>query len=248
MPEELENPQTPLASPTPQKADSPWMNLLVTVVLPVIILNQGTKHLGALPALVLALVFPLAYGVKEFAAKGKPSMLSCLGILNVLFTGGFALVRLSGIWFAVKEAVFPTLIGLFVFFSSYTRRPFMQFLFKNPQIINVELLDQHLNEKQQQESFLTLMRKSTQVLSLSFVVSAILNFGLAFKIFTPLDTTLNFDAQGEALNGQIAEMTKWSVPVIMVPSMIILTLIFFGVLRRVQALSGMTQDQLIKTQ
>ncbi len=238
---------TPPKKP-PQRPDSPWINLLVTVVLPVIILNQGTKHIGALPALIVALLFPLVYGLREFLTKGKPSMLSVLGILNVVFTGGFALVRLSGIWFAVKEAVFPTLIGLFVYLSSYTRKPFMLFLFKNPQIINVELLEQKLAGQQNESSFMTLMKTSTQVLSLSFVLSAILNFGLAWKIFIPLDAALSFEGQGEALNSQIAEMTKWSVPVIMLPSMIIVTGIFLWVLKRVQGLSGLTQDQLIKTQ
>ncbi len=234
-------------SPAQAKQENPWISILVTVVIPVIILNKGSKIIGPIPALFVALAFPLGYGIREMITSGKPSMLSALGVLNTLFTGGFALTRLSGMWFAVKEAVFPLLIGTFVFFSSFTRRPFMQFLFKNPQIINTEALDENLSKKGLTEDFILLMKSSTQLLSISFLVSAILNFGLAYHIFVPIATDISDDAQMEALNTQIAEMTNWSIPVIMVPSMIILGFIFFWVMKKVQAMSGLTQDELIRT-
>jgi hypothetical protein len=161
-------------------------------------------------------------------------------------TGGFALSGLTGIWFAVKEAAFPALIGLFVFASSWTGNPFVKKLFMNPQVMNLELIESRLLETGR-ERFNDLLKRSTLLFSGSFLVSAILNFGLAYYIFTDLPATLTEEEKSNLLNEQIAEMTQWSFVVIMIPSMIILGGILWYLIQGLEKTTGLPKDQLFRT-
>lgn len=214
----------------PQR-ENPWMNLLFNIALPVIILNKGGDHIGPTPALLLAMLFPLVYGLHDLYKTKKINWISVLGLLNVAFTGGFALLGKTGIWFAFKEAAFPLLIGVFVWASSFTQKPALGIFLLNPQAFQIDKMMAALDTPDKKTLFDQLVKKSTQYLSLSFLISAALNFGLAYKIFVvPVNAALSEAAQSQVLNEQIAEMTKWSFIVILIPSMIILLalILYFG--------------------
>jgi hypothetical protein len=102
-----------------------------------------------------------------------------------------------------------------------------------------------LREKNHQHEFFVLMKKSTIWLSVSFFFSAILNFSLAQAIFLPLDTQLASDAQAIALNDQISQMFKWSMLVILLPSMVFLMTIIWLMLKNLSKLSGLHIDQIL---
>jgi hypothetical protein len=222
-----------------------FINILCNILLPIMILNNLTQKLGAMNTLLLALTFPLCYGFYDGIKRKKTNFFSLLGIFNTLLTGGLAVLGLGGIWFAVKEAAFPLLIGIFVFFSSFSQKPFIRTLFVNPQVINIDLLMEKLKENQKESDFFRLMKVSTIWLSASFFLSALLNFVLAQSIFVPTETGLDANAQSEALNHQIADMTKWSMLVILLPSMVFLLAIFWQLLRSLSRLSGLTTDQIL---
>ena len=98
------------------KQENPFWNFLFNIIIPIAILNNSDKFgdNGPLIALVLALAFPIGYSVRDIIVSGKPNMIAILGLLNVVFTGGLALLEVEGIWFAVKEAAFPAVIGVAV--------------------------------------------------------------------------------------------------------------------------------------
>ncbi|MEK2645664.1 VC0807 family protein [Bdellovibrio sp. BCCA] len=222
------------------------LNLIFNIVLPVLILNKLSKFIGPLAALLLALAFPLGYGAYDLVKRKKANAFSALGLLNVLLTGGLALLGLHGFWFAVKEAAFPTLVGLFVFGSAFTKRPFIETLFLNPSVMKVDLLEQRLAEHGKQAEFHEHMRKATLWLSLSFVFSAVCNFVLARRIFINIDTTLSPEAQSLVLNDQIATMTTWSMAIIMVPSILFLLGIFWYLMRGIKQYAGLSTEELLK--
>lgn len=223
-----------------------FLNILFNIVLPVLILNKLSKFIGPLAALVLALAFPLGYGAYDLIKRKKTNAFSALGLLNVLFTGGLAVLGLSGFWFAVKEAAFPTLVGLFVLGSAFTKRPFIETLFLNPSVMKVDLLERKLAEHGKQADFHEHMRKATYWLSLSFVFSAVCNFILARRIFTQIDPSLTPDAQSLVLNEQIADMTTWSMAIIMVPSILFLLGIFWYLMRGIKQHSGLSMEELMQ--
>lgn len=228
----------------PQKQENPFFNILFNIILPIFILNKGGKILGPTNSLIIAIAFPLLYGAYDYWRQRKTNYISLLGLLNVGFTGGLAIMNLEGIWFAVKEAAFPILVGAFVFFSAFTADPFIKTLFLNPQVLNMELIFHSISTLKKEVEFEDLLRFGTKLLSLSFVLSAVLNFTLAYKIFIPIDPLVLGDDRTQLLNDQIADMTKWSFVVILIPSMVTLMAILYFIINKLKHITGLTQEQL----
>lgn len=221
-------------------------NLLFSIVIPVLILNKLSDKLGSLPALVLALCFPLGYAIYDYLKYKEKSYISLLGFLNVLVTGGLAVLKLDGYWFALKEAAFPLLIGIFVFVSTYSETPFIKNVLLNPILIDADRVLKAIHERSQQLSFEKLVKKSNVILAGSFFMSAILNFVLAVKIFTPIDINLPQDQHGQLLNAQIAEMTYKGLIVIAIPSFAILMGLFYYFMNTLKTLTQLSLDEILK--
>lgn len=227
------------------KQENPLLNIVFNIALPIFILNKGGAYLGAVQALLLALTFPLAYGAYDLWRTRRPNFISILGLLNVTVSGCFSLMQFEGLWFAVKEAFFPLLIGIFVFGSAFGSKPFLQTMFLNPQVINLHLVEEALNARGEHSRFKKLIRQSTIYLSGSFLLSAILNFILAYSIFKPLDHSTSAEERQNVLNGQLGEMTKLSFVVILVPSLISLGLILWHFLSQLGAMTGLAKEQIL---
>ncbi|MNK07830.1 hypothetical protein D3C87_257500 [compost metagenome] len=230
----------------PPKQENAFLNIIFNIVLPVFILNRLTKHLGPGGALILALAFPLIYGAYDLIKRRKFNAMSILGLLNVGLTGGLAFAGLTGFWFAVKEAAFPLLVGLFVLGSAFTKKPFIETLFLNPALMKVDLLEEKLKSRGHQADFHEHMRRATMWLAGSFAFSAVLNFILARRIFLEIDPTIAAEAKSIVLNDQIAQMTTWSMAVIMLPSVAFLMGIFWYLLRGIKRYSGLSTEELLQ--
>lgn len=202
--------------------------------------------MGPLPALLLALSFPLAYGVYDLWKKKKINYFALLGLINVSVTGSFALLHLDGHWFMVKEAFFPALIGLFVLFSSYTEKPFVETLLLNPQIMNIELIHDQLEKAGQWDAFEKHTKVCTQLLALSFGFSSILNYVLAYRIFTPINADLDETSRSVILNEQIGQMTGWATAIIMIPSTLFLIGILWYLIKGIQKTTGLHYTDFLK--
>ncbi len=230
-------------SRTPQ--ENPLLNLLFNIVLPVFILNKLSRYFGALPTLILALGMPTIYLVWDLYKKKKVNYFSVLGLLNVGLTGGLAVLNLDGFWFWIKEAAFPGLVGFFVLASSWTRKPFVQTLILNPQMLNIPLIEARVQAQKGEHLLSDLTRHATILLSISFFVSSALNFFVARRIFIPIALDIQGEAKSLLLNDQIAEMTKVSFPIIFIPSLVLLMGIMFYLLHRLKKLTGLTMEEIL---
>ncbi len=228
-----------------QKENS-FSHVIFNILIPVIILNKGHKW-GLAPqwGVVLALSFPVFFSIKSWFQSHKINFVSVLGILNVLVSGTLTLLALGGIWFAVKEATFPLLIGAFVFGSSWSKKPFFQTLFMNPSTFDVKKVEEKLETDEKKQNFSNLMKKATLLLSISFLMSAVLNFVLALKIFTPFAENLTDLQKQEILNEQLSHMTLYSMIVILVPSMIFLGCLLFYTFKKINQITGLSTDDLL---
>lgn len=231
-----------------QKQPNSFTHILFNILIPVLILNKGHKYgLNAQVSLLIALSFPLFFSIKSLVQSKKVDFISLLGLLNVLVSGIFTLLTLEGVWFAIKEAAFPLLIGAFVLGSSFTKNPFFKTLFLNPTTFNVAAVDSSLDTEDKKKNFEKLMQHLTQLLSISFLLSAILNFVLAIYIFTPLASDLTDAQKQEVLNEQLSQMTLYSLGVILVPSMIFLGSLIFYAFKKINGITGLTTEELLKT-
>ena len=58
-------------------------------------LRLGRHWLGPKWGLIVALVFPLGYGVYDFVRRRKTNFISVLGFVSVLLSGGLGLMKLG---------------------------------------------------------------------------------------------------------------------------------------------------------
>lgn len=230
------------------KQENPFLNLLFNIALPVFLLNYLSKKFGESgPALALlfAISLPIGYGLYDYFERKKMNYISLLGVINVAFTGGFALMKLDGSWFAIKEAFFPLLIGVFIFVSNLLGRPFLKTIFWTDAVFQLQLIQEKLSEKNAAAQMQNLFKNATHFFALSFIISAISNYVLAKKIFAPIDLTLSNVAQNDSLNQQIAQMTLQGYIVIALPMTIFMALILWYLIRNLRQITGLTLEQLL---
>ena len=215
-------------------------NLLLNVIIPAVILSRfsGPDALGPVWAVVVALAFPLVFGLWELLQSGKVNFFSILGIVSVLLTGGISLLQLDPAYIAIKEAAIPGVLGIAILLSLRTPTPFIHSLFKNPAVINVEAFTQSLEDNNCYEDFDILITNATWLLSGSFFLASTLNFFLAIFILTA-------DPGTEIFNQQLGQMLALSFPVNALPAMLVNIANLVYVSRGIKRLTGLSLEEII---
>ena len=223
------------------KKENPIFNLGFNIVLPSIIMSKADDWLGVSPevALICALIFPIGYGLFDFYKNRKCNIFSVVGFVSVLLTGTIGLLRLPKEYVAIKEATVPLILGLCVLVSAYTKYPLVKTLLFNDTIMNMELIEQKLIETDSLKVFKKLLANSTVKFSLSFLLSAILNYVLACYF-------IHSDTGTAEFNRELGRMTFWSYPVIVLPCTVILMIILFDLMKKVGKLTGLDLESIIR--
>ena len=232
------HPAVPAPRPKPENL---LVNLLCNVAVPTAILSwiSGDRWLGPRWGLLVALAFPTGYGLHDFVVRRRWNFISIIGFASVLISGGFGLMRVGGLWFAVKDAAIPTVIGLAVLASVRAKTPLVNELLYNPQVIDVEKVDAALAARGQQPEFAGLLRRATGLLSLAFFASAALNYALARHLLRSPPGTAAF-------NGELAKMHLLSWPVIVLPSMAMMLFVLWRLLGGIGRLTGLPLDDIFR--
>lgn len=226
---------------TPRAKPSPWLELLVTIAVPALVLMQlsSASRLGPVGALLLALAFPLAYGGWELARQRKLNLMAAIGVVSTLLTGGIGLLALDPQWLAIKEAAVPAAIGLAVLISVRTRYPLVRVLVFNRAIFDVDRVQQALRERGTEAAFEARLRNGTLLLAGTFLFSAVANYLLARWVVTS-------PAGTEAFNAELGRMTLLSYPVIAIPSLLMMVGVMFYLARGAQRLTGLELEHMLK--
>jgi succinate dehydrogenase/fumarate reductase cytochrome b subunit len=224
---------------TTDERENPLVNILFNIVLPAVILAKFStpERLGPVYGLLVGLAFPLGYGLYDFVRKRKANFFSLLGFFSILLTGSFGLMQLDGIWFAVKEAAVPLLIGLATVVSLKTRYPLVRTLLYNEKVIDVSRVDLELASRGNAAAFDKLLVYTTWLLAASFLLSAILNFGLAVFL-------LKSPAGSPEFNEELGKMTALSYPVIVLPSMLVTIVALWHLVSGIRKLTGLDLESI----
>jgi intracellular septation protein A len=218
----------------------PVMDLLISMVIPSVILMKfsGDDDLGVTGSLVLALAFPLCWGVLDLFKHGRFNYLALLGLVSVGLTGGIGLLQLDQQWLAVKEASMPGLIGLAVLASTWTRYPLIRALLYNANILDVGKIQQRLDETRNSDLFETRLQKATYLLSGTFFFSSLVNYTLASWIVTS-------PTGSAAFNEELGRLTLLSYPVIALPATLMMMAILYYIWRTVHDMTGLSMEELL---
>ena len=106
-----------------------FLNLGFNLILPILVLRKGDEWLGdplakALSTspesalvgsivLLLAITFPISYGILDLVRRRKWNFFSILGAISALLTGGIGLLPGANVMmFAIKESALPAILGI----------------------------------------------------------------------------------------------------------------------------------------
>ena len=218
----------------------PMIDLLISIVIPSFILMKlsGDDAFGATTALMVALAFPLGWGLFERIQYKKFNIIALLGLISVILTGGIGLLQLDPQWLAVKEAAIPGLIGIAVLVSTRTPYPLIRTLLYSPKIMDVCKIKQKLDARGHTAAFEVRLLNATYLLSGTFLFSATMNYILAKWIVTSM-------AGSAAFNEELGRMTLLSYPVIAIPSMLMTIAILYYLWRTIHGMTGLALEEIL---
>jgi len=225
------------------KRENLLLNIVFNVILPSFLLSWLSKpeRLGPVWGLVVALAFPLGYGIWDFARRRQANFVSIIGFVSVLLTGTFALVHVNRFWFAIKEAAIPAVIGFAIVASLKSKSPLVRQILYNDQVIDVPRIDATLATRGAEKAFNRHLQEASLLLAMSFVISAALNFALARYL-------IRSDTGTPEFNTELGQMNFWSWPVIVVPSMAMMMFALWRLIKGISRLTGLTTDEIFKSQ
>jgi len=248
-------------STQPVKKESMLMNLLLNIVIPTLILMKGSENAWVLEtltgisagagafyeahgiklAIIVALAFPIIYGIHDFKRAQKVNVFSALGVFSILLTGGISLLELDPQYIAIKEAAIPGILGLVTVASLKTRFPLVKTFLYNDKILRVDRISAALKERQSEVAFEQSLKVASWLVAGSFFLSSFLNYALAkWIIVSPAGTA--------AFNEELGKMTALSFPVISIPATIVMMAALFYLFRSIKKLTGLTLEEVIVEQ
>lgn len=224
----------------PEKKENLLLNIVLNIIIPTVILTKfsGENALGVKFGIIVALAFPITYGIYDFFRAHKINFFSALGVISIMFTGGISLLQLDPQYIAIKEATIPALFGIATMISLYTRFPLVKTFLYNDKIVQIARVDEALQKYNTKQAFDTSLRNASLMVASSFFLSSALNYGLArYLLVSPPGT--------EAFNAELGKMTALSFPVITVPAMLVLLATGYYLFRSITRLTHLSLEEII---
>ncbi len=224
----------------PAPKENALLNLLLNIVIPTLVLIylSGEEYLGIKAAIVIALSFPLVYGLKEFIDTKKLNIFSIIGVISILLTGTMTLLELPPQYIAIKEAAIPGLFALITIISLRTRYPIVKVILYNEKIMQVDKVTAALDQLGNQHAFERVLINASYLLAGSFILSSILNYILATVILVSEPGT-------EAFNAELGKMNALSFPIIAIPATAVMLFALFYLFKQIKQLTQLDLDEIL---
>jgi len=235
--------ESPDQQPAPPRRENMLINLAINVVVPTLILTKlsGDEYLGTTWAIIVALLFPISYGLNDFRQRGKINFFSGLGVVSVFLTGGISLLGLDPRYLAIKEAAIPAIFGIATVASLKTPYPLVRTLLLNDSIVDTARINQALRQHDRVAAFDRRLVIASWIIAASFFLSSTLNYLLATFIVTSQPGSVEY-------NAQLGKMTALSYPVIALPATVVMIIAMIYLFKGVTRLTGIPFEGIIKHQ
>lgn len=247
--------------------EHPLANILINVLIPVLALSYLSKdpamqealgktakfwHIGPINALIVALAFPISYGIWFFIKTKKMNFFSGLGLFSVLLTGGLTLFlwnkdgtvkEHAAVLFGLKEASIPFVLGIAIIASHWSKTPLLRTFLYSDSLFDIRKIEGRVAELGNETKYQKVLLDATLLFAGSFLLSTLMNFGMAIWFLGDLDHTA--PNARELYNAQVAKVTGWGFLVIGVPIMLFLFLTLRKLLKGLNQVTGLEDEQLM---
>ncbi len=222
-----------------QKKHNILANLAFNIIIPTLIMTKlsSEDYLGPVYSIVVALSFPIGYGVRDYWQSHKPNLFSILGVFSVLLTGGMSLLQLDPQYIAIKEAAIPALFGIATLASIRSKYPLVRTFLYNDQVLQINKVKDALQHYNSEATFEHKLNNASYMVAGSFFMSSVLNYILAKVILVS-------EPGSVAFTEELGKMTALSFPVIALPSTIVLMGALFYLLHHIQKLTHLKPEDI----
>ena len=245
------------------KPESPIYSLLFNIFIPVLILKNGYKWLNSAKnesivgnltkeiliyfdksslVFAIALIFPVGYFIFDFIRRKNINIVSILGFVNILLTGGIGVfganLGLSKNWFILKEGLLPLIIGFSLLTLSIYKKEYFNNIFLNEMMFNKDKINHYVSDPLKAE-FDGIIKVTGYYFISGFFVSSVIQFILASMIVVSNPGDPSF-------NEEVSTMTWVSYIAVLVPTMIILTKGFLGLISGIERLTGLKKEEFLR--
>ena len=243
------------------KTEKPLHSVLFNILIPVLILKNGNKWLDKYlgdtesfqkwmdyldyPSIIFAisLIFPLAYFIYDFITRKNINVISILGFINILLTGGIGVFGskfgLTKNWFILKEGLLPLVIGFLLFLMSVFKKESFYNIFLNELIFQTDKIKNAIDDNLKNE-FDGVLKITGYYFISGFIISSIIQFFLASMIVVSNPGETSF-------NEEVSTMTWVSYIAVLLPTMIILGKGFMDLITGIEKLTGMKKEEFLNT-
>ena len=133
----------------------------------------------------------------------------------------------------------PSVLALFVLSTWRTKAPFVHRVLYPEKLLHVDRIEKRLEERGSRGALNALLVRTTLILALSFVLSALLNFGLAFAL-------LKSPVESVEFNQEFGKMTALSWPVIVLPSTAVMIFALYHMASGLRGLTGLAWKEVLR--
>jgi hypothetical protein len=220
--------------------ENPIVSIGFNILFPSVVMSKFDDWFGISPtwALVLALSFPVGYGIFDLIKARKWNLFSGVGFFSILITGGIGLFQLPREWIAVKEGGIPLIFCACIMVSMLGEQTLLEKFLFNENILDGDLVLARIQTDEQRIALHRIMLRGTAMLALSFVLSSILNFALAKIMIHSQSGSVEFTKE-------LGHMVALSYPIIVVPCTVILCFMLNYVAKKLSVLTGLDLNELL---
>ena len=238
----------------PRKRENPIFNILFNIVIPVVILRNGSDWLYYIETnalninndsitFLIAILFPCIYFVHDLKQRKDINFIAIIGFINVLLTGGIGIfggeLGLSKNWFIIKEGSLPLIIGLILWGISKYKRAIFNSVLLNDIIFDTDKIRNSLSGNKK-STLDNLSHNAGAYLIIGFFMSSIIQFILASQIITSNPGEPNF-------NKEVSTMTWVSYVAVFLPTVLIVGRGLLKLINGIENLTGMEKEDFLRT-
>lgn len=225
--------QKPISQP------STFIQFVVNFLIPIVILTRfsGNSQLGPTKSLLLALAFPIGFEIYNVRKRKKVSLISLLAIGGILVTGAISLLGLDEGWLAVRRSVPYLAVSMVILISIGIKRPLLSVLLA--QVFDMEKINARAQKRQ------TYTKLQKQVSIAGFLMSGVL-FVIAGASYILTRVVIVSETGTTGFNQEYAQLRILSLVVISLPLIVGLTGVILYLMKRIEKLTGLDIDSLMK--